>query len=154
MRVKLDEALERGWIDQQAAKALRQQAAKSRGVGPVRPRKAHADPQALLFAALSKRFGDRAVSEFRGAVKGRGFRIDVAFPADRLAVECDGFQFHRSLSAFKADRERQNLLVCAGWRVLRYYPKEIFGSMDQIIAQIEGALACAPAVGTQGASRE
>ena len=135
---------------------MRQQAAKSRAPVPA-ARQSHstADPQALLFAALSGRFGDRVVSEYRGAVEGRGFRIDVAFPAERLAIECDGFRYHRSLSAFKADRERQNLLVCAGWRVLRYYPKEIFGSMDHILIQVEGALQSSPPVGgDHGVTRE
>lgn len=52
-------------------------------------------------------------------VGGEVFCLDVAFPQTKLALEIDGFEYHMSRSAFEIDRERQNLLVCAGWRVLR-----------------------------------
>ena len=45
--------------------------------------------------------------------------IDFAYPERMLAVEVDGFEFHRDRSAFDEDRARANDLVVAGWHVLR-----------------------------------
>jgi hypothetical protein len=65
-----------------------------------------ATPQELLTEAAIALWGDAAVPEFEDGVPGRGFRIDLAFPAVRLAVEVDGWQFHgRMLGDFERDRE-------------------------------------------------
>jgi len=47
-------------------------------------------------------------------------RIDFAYPADRVAIEVDGYESHASLDAFRHDRARQNELVALGWTVLRF----------------------------------
>ena len=46
--------------------------------------------------------------------------IDIGFPALKLAVEIDGREFHEGKEVFESDRWRQNDLVLAGWRVLRF----------------------------------
>lgn len=48
----------------------------------------------------------------------RKFRIDFAWPGVKVALECDG-HVHRIKARFHADIERHNLLLLAGWRVLR-----------------------------------
>jgi very-short-patch-repair endonuclease len=53
-------------------------------------------------------------------VDGRRFVLDLAYPDERIAMEVDGFDVHRTRSAFDADRSRQNLLVLAGWLLLRF----------------------------------
>jgi len=50
----------------------------------------------------------------------RRCRIDLAYPALRLAIEVDGWEHHRTRSAFDDDRARANDLVAAGWNVLRF----------------------------------
>lgn len=45
--------------------------------------------------------------------------LDLAWPELLLAVECDSLSHHRDVHAFRWDRRRQNLLVLAGWMVLR-----------------------------------
>jgi len=47
-------------------------------------------------------------------------RVDFAYPADRVAIEVDGYESHSSLDAFRRDRARQNELVGLGWTVLRF----------------------------------
>lgn len=47
------------------------------------------------------------------------YYLDVAFERQRLACEIDGREFHDD-DAFESDRERQNVLVMAGWTVLRF----------------------------------
>jgi very-short-patch-repair endonuclease len=49
-----------------------------------------------------------------------GFEVDFAWRAERLAVEVDGYAFHRSRGAFEDDRARDVALVLAGFRVLRF----------------------------------
>jgi hypothetical protein len=45
--------------------------------------------------------------------------IDFAWPGQMVAVEFDGFVPHAGRPVFDDDRERQNELVDAGWRVYR-----------------------------------
>ena len=49
-----------------------------------------------------------------------GVEVDFVWRDARLIVEVDGYGYHRSPSAFEADRERDVMLVVAGWQVLRF----------------------------------
>jgi very-short-patch-repair endonuclease len=53
------------------------------------------------------------------AVAGRFFEVDCLWRERRLIVELDGRAVHGTRRAFEADRERDRLLVGAGWRVIR-----------------------------------
>jgi len=47
--------------------------------------------------------------------------LDYAYPNARVALEVDGYGVHlRSRETFENDRDRQNELEIAGWRVLRF----------------------------------
>lgn len=69
------------------------------------------------------------------------YYIDIAFPAARLAIEIDGREFHSSPEAFESDRERQNHLVLAGWRVLRFTYGMLTRHPRVVLASIRRALA-------------
>lgn len=56
----------------------------------------------------------------RVSVRGRTYYLDIAFPGLRIAIEIDGRGFHASEAMFESDRARQDELVAAGWRVLRF----------------------------------
>lgn len=95
------------------------------------------DPQTLLTQALRARLGDDAVlSEVRNLIPGRRYRADIVIPDRRLVIEFDGFQYHRSKAAFQKDRERQNLFVAHGWRVLRFFNKQVRDDLDGVVEQI------------------
>lgn len=47
-------------------------------------------------------------------------RVDLAFPAAKVAIEYDGRAVHEREDVFARDRQRQNALLAAGWLVLRY----------------------------------
>ena len=49
-----------------------------------------------------------------------GVEVDFVWRNARLIVEVDGYAYHRSPSAFEADRERDVVLALAGWQVLRF----------------------------------
>lgn len=47
-------------------------------------------------------------------------RVDLAYPDKRIAIEADGWRWHRELDDFAHDRKRQNRLVLLGWLLLRF----------------------------------
>ena len=49
-----------------------------------------------------------------------GEEVDFVWRDARLIVEVDGYRYHRSPSQFESDRERDVMLVLAGWQVLRF----------------------------------
>ncbi|MDA8044120.1 MAG: hypothetical protein M0Z30_02610 [Actinomycetota bacterium] len=53
-------------------------------------------------------------------VGGHVYVLDLAFPERLVAVECDGWDVRRrSRSKFDHERRRDNLLVAAGWTIVR-----------------------------------
>ncbi len=47
------------------------------------------------------------------------YRLDFAFPELKIAVEVDGFAFHRNRSQFDNDRLRQNAILASNWKLVR-----------------------------------
>lgn len=97
-------------------------------------------PDDLLWAAVSPTYPE-AVREYPHAVPGRRFRLDIALPTPKLAIEVDGWQHHGKFrKAHQSDRERQNLLVQNGWRVLRFTAGQIHKDMPAVLATIAATL--------------
>lgn len=61
--------------------------------------------------------------------------VDYFWPGLRLAVECDGYEFHRSRRDFREDRRRDRRLAAAGITCLRY----VWEDLDDPL-RIEGEL--------------
>jgi very-short-patch-repair endonuclease len=61
------------------------------------------------------------------------FRLDFAYPDALIAIEYDGWDPHRSRTAFDHDRRRDRLLQLAGWRVLRFTSQS---SDDEIVSTL------------------
>jgi very-short-patch-repair endonuclease len=123
-------------------KGLRLRLPASTGPARTNPRATSArstfDPQARLAEALRAKLGKDAVqTEVVGLVPGRKYRADIVIAQARLVIEFDGFQYHRSKSAFQKDRERQNLFVAHGWRVLRFFHKQVLDDLPGVVAQVE-----------------
>ena len=64
-------------------------------------------------------------------------RADLYYPAARLVVEYDGGNHRDRLIE---DNRRQNLLVNAGFRLLRFTAADIYGRPDVVQAQVRGTL--------------
>ena len=138
MRMSLQEAVAAGHISRRPRRK-RQGRSAGTAIGFC-PIEGHT-PQEKLWRHVVRAFPGQAVWEYPGAVPGRRFRLDIAFPQKRLAVEVDGYAHHgKYLSDFKRDRERQNLLTLQGWRILRYHAGEIHKEPERIIEQITRAL--------------
>lgn len=51
--------------------------------------------------------------------------IDLAIPKHKLALECDGYQYHSSQKAQIHDRNRDAYMKRMGWKVMRFTYKEL-----------------------------
>jgi very-short-patch-repair endonuclease len=77
------------------------------------------------------------VQQHRVRIAGRTFRIDLAYPDRRVAIELDGWEFHKTRTAFDSDRSRANLLVAAGWTLVRFTSRS---AETEIVACVTAAL--------------
>lgn len=67
-------------------------------------------------------------------------RVDLAYPAQRIAIEADGRAHHSDPADFERDRVRQNRLVLAGWTVLRFTWRDVLERSHAIEAEVRAAL--------------
>ena len=120
--------------------------ARRRGIQAARQVLAMSDPRSgsvpetqarLLFAARGL---PKPVSQLVIPVEGIHYRVDFAWPAARLVVEIDGYGPHSGRDAFQRDRARQNALVNAKWKVLRFTVDDVRNDSDRVIAEILQAL--------------
>jgi very-short-patch-repair endonuclease len=66
--------------------------------------------------------------------------VDAAYPALKLAIEVDGYEFHSSPEAFQRDRTRQNHLVNLGWTVLRFTWHDVVKEPAMVASLIRDAI--------------
>lgn len=76
------------------------------------------------FAMHCEAYGLKPVREYM-AVTGRKFRVDFAFPGDKLiAVEIEGGIWtngrHSRGAGMREDMRKYNLLASQGWRLFRF----------------------------------
>lgn len=90
-------------------------------------------PEALLLVAL---WGARAGWTVEAQHPVGPYRVDLAIPEARIAVEVDGAVVHASAAAQDADHARQNALVAEGWTVLRFGARRIFVGVGIVAAQV------------------
>jgi very-short-patch-repair endonuclease len=78
----------------------------------------------------------------RPAVNARllGYEVDAFWPAQRLVVELDGFEFHRHRAAFERDRARDTALQAAGYRVLRITDRRLKHDAAKVAGELRALL--------------
>jgi very-short-patch-repair endonuclease len=85
--------------------------------------------------------GERCEWEYAQAIPGRKFRIDIAFPDHRVAVELDGWQYHgKHQKDFQSSVDRHNLLVVHRWVVLHFTAGDIHRRPDYVIDMIRSLI--------------
>jgi very-short-patch-repair endonuclease len=93
-----------------------------------------------LWAALDARFPGRVQREYQ-PLTDRRYRIDFAFPEEKVAIEFDGYRYHGfSRDGFRRGLIRQNALVMSGWRVLRYSLTDVRDRLEEILEEITRSL--------------
>ena len=69
------------------------------------------------------------------------YRPDALWSAERVVVETDGWQVHRTRRAFESDRARDADLQAQGWVVLRFTWRQVTEQPLLVAAQIGATLA-------------
>lgn len=103
-------------------------------------RPAESDLETLLPQILRDHGVPLPVRQHEVLVDGHLFRLDLAYPAEMLLIEGDGFGVHGTRSAFEHDRSRQNLLVLHGWRPLRFTWRPLRHGPSGVAGQVVRAL--------------
>lgn len=70
-----------------------------------------------------------------------GCLVDLHWPEQKLVLEVDSFQFHGSRLAFENDRRRDQILIAAGYTVIRVTWHQLTRTPLQVIATVAQALA-------------
>lgn len=108
---------------------------------------------AALLVAASDRAAAQAERIMVGLLRGAGidgwklhpwsggYELDFGFAAERVAVEVDGWAWHRTPEQFQHDHDQQNILANHGWTVLRFTWHDLTAKPDAVISTIRAALA-------------
>ena len=67
-------------------------------------------------------------------------QCDFVWHRERLIVEVDGWETHRTRKAFHDDRRRDQLLRLAGWEVLRFTDRDVRRDADRVIEGVRAML--------------
>ncbi|MBV9592182.1 MAG: DUF559 domain-containing protein [Actinobacteria bacterium] len=74
-------------------------------------------------------------------VRGRKYRIDLAFVAEKVAVELDGAAFHGSIEQRERDLRRDAALASIGWLTLRFSYERLHRDVAGVRRDVRGVLA-------------
>ena len=98
----------------------------------VEPALTRSPPELLLMKRLRK----AGVPQPRANARIHGMEVDLLFPDHGLAVEIDGYSFHRQRPAFEDDRGRDTALAARGIMVLRFTPRQLTKEPDKVLARL------------------
>jgi hypothetical protein len=76
------------------------------------------DPEVRMMRVLTSAGLPRPVQQHRVRIEGHTYRLDGAYPAYKVGVEYEGFDYHIGRTAFDARYERDRLLKRDGWHVV------------------------------------
>jgi very-short-patch-repair endonuclease len=102
-------------------------------------------PESLLelkLIRLLRRSGlPEPVSQYAVRDEGRVVaRVDLAYPAIRLAIEADGYRYHGGPDAWKRDLGRRNALTALGWHTVHFTWEDVSTRPNEVVRQIQGLL--------------
>jgi hypothetical protein len=100
-------------------------------------------PQAVLMVALRKLSPVAEYSVLTKAKPGSGYppnyKIDIAFPAVKMAIEVDG-NSHCALIRQAQDKKKDDFLNLSGWTVLRVRNKQVMDRLSETVTFITSKL--------------
>lgn len=89
---------------------------------------------------LLKILRDARITGWKANYRVGGYRVDVGFPVQKVAIEVDGFAFHSGAEEFQVDRTRQNDIVMMRWTVLRFTWLDLVEYPERVLAMIRAAI--------------
>ena len=144
----MDDALHRGLVDIASLQALLVASGGRgvRGTTMLRELVATRDPALLTSqSTLERRLGrliksgglPTPVAQYE-IYDSDGFiaRVDFAYPDIRLAIEAEGYRFHRDKQAWGRDLARRSALSRLGWRVLHFTWEDVHDRSTWVIDEI------------------
>jgi very-short-patch-repair endonuclease len=97
---------------------------------------ARSEAERLLVALLR----EAGITGWRTNYPIGGYKVDVGFPKQKVAIEVDGWAFHNDPEVFVKDRNRQNAIALLGWKVLRFTWFDLTEYPERVIAEIRRAI--------------
>ena len=85
------------------------------------------------------------VQQHRVRVKGKTFKLDLAYPDCRAGFEVDSWAYHRFRSPFNDDRTRRNMLELAGWSMYQFSDSHSDAHILDVVGTVLGVCARSPA---------
>lgn len=110
------------------------------------------NPADILYQALVRKYGrfyegGLVVYELEFSFDNRRWRMDIAIPSKRVALELDGWVDHgKRLSGFKRDREKSLCFEQRGWRVIHFSSAQIKHELQETLNAIGKILSFCPDV--------
>lgn len=96
--------------------------------------------EAVLLGVIRRHGLVEPVAQFPVRVGGHQYYLDLAYPQRRVCIEYDGYLEHIDATQFARDRQRQNALLLAGWRVLRFSKVDLRAREYAVVDEIRRAL--------------
>ncbi|HEY3736329.1 MAG TPA: DUF559 domain-containing protein [Jatrophihabitans sp.] len=146
-----DRAVQQGWVGEDDVKRrLSEQTGRwgnsqLRRILPLMSDGAAAESERRLHKLLRSAGVTGWAPNLSVLVGGQRFVIDVAFLVQRVAIEIDGFDYHRR-DRFQRDRTKQNALIRAGWTVLRFTWSDIVERPEYVLVTIAELLVASPGI--------
>jgi hypothetical protein len=81
-------------------------------------------PQLTIYSSSGERIG----------------RVDFAWEAQRVVLECDGYEYRADRAAFERDRRRWSALIRAGWLVIVVTWRDVIGDPAYLVATMTDML--------------
>lgn len=66
-----------------------------------------------------------------------GYEVDFEFRRARVVIEVDGLAYHSDAETFGRDRVKQNALIMARYRILRFTWRDLTEHPDRVIATVK-----------------
>lgn len=95
----------------------------------------------LLWQILRRHGVPLPERQVKVTIAGRNYRLDLAYRAERIFIEGDGFGVHSPRAVFESDRTRQNKLVRAGWAPLLFTWQRARQSEEDVAEDVRTTLA-------------
>lgn len=70
-----------------------------------------------------------------------GYIVDLVLKRERIAIECDGAQYHSSPDQKRNDQKKSWVLSKAGWKVLRFSGRQINQNMNRVLESVSKEVA-------------
>jgi very-short-patch-repair endonuclease len=144
VRRAFEEADRRQLLDMRAVDALLERSSGRRGQRVLKAVAAEAVPAEFTRSDLERAFVElcREADLPRPAMNLwiAGFEVDAVWPEQRLVVEVDSYEYHRTRAAFERDRKRDTALQIEGFRVVRVTDQRLISETADVANSIRALL--------------